>query len=83
MKAKIFMDTIKQAEEVTRLASTCDQEVYIEDGNGLKVRACSILGSLHALEFNELWLTSQGDYYSIFKDFIIDSPLDNQILFNN
>ena len=76
MRAKINMDTTKAAETVAHLASNCETEVFLEDGNGLKVRARSILGCLHALEFSELWLTSDEDYYSVFQDFIVGSPLD-------
>lgn len=76
MRAKIYMDTVKDAEAITALASKCDKEVFIEDGNGLKVRAKSIIGNLHALEFEELWLVSTEDYYTIFKDFIVGNPLE-------
>lgn len=76
MRAKIHMDTTTAATKLSALASTCDQEVFIEDGQGLKVKARSILGSLHALEFTELWLVSDGDYYSLFKDFIIGDNLN-------
>ena len=76
MRAKIYMDTVKEAETITALASQCDKEVFIEDGNGLKVRAKSIIGNLYALEFEELWLVSEGDYYTIFNDFIVGNPLE-------
>ena len=76
MRIKIAMDTTAAAEKLTKLASTVDEEVYLEDGNGLKVRAKSILGSLHALEFEELWLVSEGDHFSLFQEFALGAPLE-------
>ena len=83
MRTKIFMDTIKQAKEIERIAKECDAAVYIKDGTGLCVNAKSLVGVLHAMEFSELWLESDGDYFTKFKDFIIGSALednDNTVL---
>ena len=83
MRTKIFMDTIEQAKEIERIAKECDAAVYIKDGTGLCVNAKSLVGVLHAMEFSELWLESDGDYFTKFKDFIIGSVLednDNTVL---
>ena len=77
MRAKIFMDTIDQAKEIERIAKECDAAVYIKDGTGLCVNAKSLVGVLHAMEFNELWLESEEDYFIKFKDYIVGSSLED------
>ena len=83
MRAKIFMDTFEQAKQVEAIAKGCEKPVYIKDNTGLCVSAKSLVGILHAMEFSELWLESDGDYFTKFKDFIIGSALednDNTVL---
>lgn len=83
MRAKIFMDTFEQAKQVEGIAKGCVKPVYIKDNTGLCVSAKSLVGILHAMEFSELWLESDGDYFTKFKDFIIGSALednDNTVL---
>ena len=77
MRVKIFMDTIEQAKEIERIAKECDDAVHIKDGTGLCVNAKSLVGVLHAMEFNELWLESEGDYFIKFKNYIIGSSLED------
>lgn len=70
MRAKITMDTIEQAHNLEAIARTLDGNIYIKDINGLCVNAKSLIGLLHAMEFSELWLESDKDYYNEFRPFI-------------
>ena len=77
MRAKIFMDTFEQAKQVEAIAKGCEKPVYIKDNTGLCVSAKSLVGILHAMEFSELWLESDGDYFTKFQDFIVGSTLED------
>jgi DNA polymerase III sliding clamp (beta) subunit (PCNA family) len=71
MKMKINMDTTIAAKKITDLAQKLPDTtvVTITDNQGLRVNAKSMLGMLYALEFNELWLESNIDCWSLFKEF--------------
>jgi len=72
MKVRIRLDTLSDVHAFVKIASSCAcGDVYITDGNGLKVSAKSILGALYALEFDELWCESEEDIYHNIKDFIV------------
>ena len=77
MRAKIFMDTFEQAKQVEAIAKGCEKPVYIKDNTGLCVSAKSLVGILHAMEFTELWLESEADYFTKFQDFIVGSALED------
>jgi hypothetical protein len=77
MRVKIFMDTIDQAKKIENIAKSCEQPVFIKDNTGLCVNAKSLVGILYAMEFVELWLESEGDYYDKFKDYIMGSSLED------
>lgn len=82
MRAKIIMDTIgdaKRIEEITKNLKAqdgFDDRISITDSAGLRVDASSFVGLLHAMEFNELWLEANGDYYTQYKDFIVGNNLE-------
>lgn len=70
MRVKIHMDTAKDAMGLAAIASKVNADIFITDAAGLKVSAKSVIGALYSLEFNELWLESDADVYSIFRDWI-------------
>ena len=87
MRVKIVMDTVEQAKKIEAIAKgikenaiketgSFDDIISITDSAGFKVNACSFIGLLYAMEFVELWLEADGDYYNEFNDFIIGKPLD-------
>jgi len=72
MKAKIFIDTQSDALKIVNIASKYpNNEITIEDENGFKVNAKSMLGVLYSMEFNNLWLVSDVDIYSEIERFVI------------
>lgn len=71
MKYRIRLDTINDVSHFVAKAMELRDPVYLTDGNGLKVNGKSFLGALHAMEFTNLFLESDYDGYSTFKDFIV------------
>lgn len=72
MKAKIYIDTQSDALCIVNIASKYpNNEITIEDENGFRVNAKSMLGVLYSMEFNNLWLVSDIDIYSEIERFII------------
>ena len=70
MKMKINVDTAAAAKRISALAQGLPTAaITITDNQGLRVSAKSMLGMLYALEFNELWLESDIDCWSLFKEF--------------
>lgn len=72
MRMKIRIDTASEAVKLTNLAQCLNGEITITDSNGMRVSAKSLLGALYSLEFEEIWLESDNDYYSAFRDFAME-----------
>lgn len=82
MRTKIIMDTIEHAKSIERITKSIvgqegfNDKITITDSAGLRVDASSFVGLLHAMEFNELWLEAEGDYYTQYKDYIVGNNLE-------
>ena len=74
MRNRIRIDTIKQANELAAITGKLDGKITITDGQGLTVNAKSVLGALHAMEFENLWVESEKDIYMAIEPFIIVEP---------
>lgn len=74
MRAKIRLDTTNDVNKFVEKVKSLDGKMVIKDPTGLCVNAKSVLGALHALEFTELWLESENDYWVTLQDFIIIEP---------
>lgn len=72
MGYRIRIDTIFDANEFAKIASTIDGSVVITDGRGLRVNGKSVLGALHAMEFNSLYCESDVEIYHKLGKFIIE-----------
>ena len=72
MKVKIALDTLTNVSEFVKTVSKLDGKITITDGNGMCVNAKSIIGVLHALEFDELWCESENDIYSHISKFVVN-----------
>lgn len=70
MKNKIILDTMQDAKNFVDIVSTLPGRIVITDGNGYCVNAKSMLGALHAMEFEELILESEFDIYTKVQKFI-------------
>ena len=71
MKVKIRIDTGTDARQFVDIATKAKGPVFITDGDGLKVSAKSLLGTLYAMEFDELWCESEYDIYHAIEKFIV------------
>lgn len=74
MRNRIRIDTVKQANELAAITTGLEGKITITDGQGLTVNAKSVIGALHAMEFDELWLESENDIYMAIEPFIIVEP---------
>lgn len=71
MRNKIRIDTIQDVNKFVSITSQLDGKITITDNAGLTVNAKSVLGALHAMEFEELWIESEKDIYSAIEPFVI------------
>ena len=71
MRNKIRIDTIQDVNKFVNITSQLEGKITITDNAGLAVNAKSVLGALHAMEFEELWIESEKDIYSAIESFII------------
>lgn len=71
MRVKIRIDTGKDAQDIARITSGIKGKVTISDSSGFVVNAKSVLGALYAMEFSELWLSSDEDIYSQIEPYVI------------
>ena len=72
MRVKIHLETQSDAIRLVQIASSIeDNNIYIADRTGhLRVHAKSVIGVLYSMEFKDLWLESEKDYYSKFQEFM-------------
>ena len=71
MRNKIRIDTIQDVNKFVNITSQLEGKITITDNAGLAVNAKSVLGALHAMEFEELWIESEKDIYSAIEPFVI------------
>lgn len=72
MRVRIRLETVRDANELAEIASKTEGHVVISDGNGLCVNAKSVLGALHALEFNDLWCVSDKNIFAEIRKFVVE-----------
>jgi len=72
MRLRIRLETVNDANEFVKIASATDGRVVICDGNGLCVNGKSVLGALHALEFNTLWCESDKNIFAEIRKFVVE-----------
>lgn len=72
MKLRIRLDGLKDAQKLADITSKLPGRITITDGSGLCVNAKSVLGALHAMEFEEIWCESENDIWFSIKDFSYD-----------
>lgn len=71
MRNKIRIDTIQDVNKFVNITSQLGGKITITDNAGLTVNAKSVLGALHAMEFEELWIESENDIYSAIEPFVV------------
>ena len=70
MRVRIHLDTVADATKFSEICAKLNGKIVISDGAGLKVNGKSVLGALHALEFNELWCESENDIYASIQHYV-------------
>lgn len=74
MKVKLRLDTVSDVNKFVNITTALNQPITITDGNGLRVNAKSVIGVLHALEFDNLVCETEddNDIYMAIKEFVIE-----------
>lgn len=72
MRLRIRLETVNDANEFVKIAANTEGRVVISDGNGLCVNGKSVLGALHALEFNTLWCESDKNIFAEIRKFVVE-----------
>lgn len=72
MRIRIRLDKFSDAVAFTRIAEKHNSRIVITDNNGFCVNAKSLLGALHAMEFEELWCQSTEDIHTEIRDFLYE-----------
>ena len=68
-RIKVILDTQSDIREFVNIANTISEDVYLEDGTGLRVNGKSLLGVMYGTdEFTNLYVMS--DNYNISSKFI-------------
>lgn len=62
---------MKDANQFVDIVEYLATRVVITDGDRLCVNGKSILGVLHAMEFDELWCESEVDFSAAIRKFIV------------
>ena len=71
MKNQIRLDTMSDVNEFVQIACKVSGEVHLTDSRNFKVNGKSLLGVMYSLEFNEIWVESDEDFYSQIEKFIV------------
>lgn len=72
MKVRIRLDKFDDATSFAKITEKHKCRIIITDNNGLCVNAKSLLGALHAMEFEEIWCESEDDIYSEIRNFLYE-----------
>lgn len=74
MRVRLRLDTLTDVNKFVNIIAALKQPITITDGNGLRVNAKSVIGVLHALEFDNLVCETEddNDIYMAIKEFVIE-----------
>ena len=72
-KIRVIIDTQSDVREFVNIASTIEEEVFLEDGTHFRADAKSLMGVMYGkVEFKELYVLSDNDMIaSKFSKFIV------------
>lgn len=71
MRVKINIDTMTDIQSFVNVVSDINVPVILEDGNGLCVSAKSLLGSLYAMEFENVYCCCEKDISGLILKWIV------------
>ena len=64
-KIKVAIETCKDCSVFVQIANSINEDVYLQDGAGLKVNAKSLMGVMYGTsEFSQLFVLSEHDNLS-------------------
>lgn len=70
---KIRLETMREITKFANVASNFNDRIVVTDNSGsYVVNAKSILGLMYSVEWGDIYLVSESDHYTAFRDFIIE-----------
>ena len=60
-RTKVRLDTLNSVNEFVTAMTRLDTQVWLEDGNGCRVSAKSLLGALYSLEWDDIYCYCEKD----------------------
>ena len=72
MKNQIRLETMCDVNEFVHIASSIAGVVHLTDKTGFRVNGKSLLGVMYSLEFEEIWVESDEDFYSRIAKFVVE-----------
>lgn len=70
-KYKINLITMSDINEFVKIASLSPHIIRLTDGTGFCVNGKSLLGAMAAVEWNELYVESDGEIYGEISKFVV------------
>ena len=71
MRVKIRLDTLNDVNHLVKIATCVPDNITLEDGNGMCVSAKSLLGSIYAMEFANIYCCCDRDITAHIMDLMI------------
>lgn len=71
MKVKVELVTWQDVFDFANITSSVKENVYLTDGNSLKVSAKSFLGAAYTMEWNDVYCESDADIYTKIERFVV------------
>ena len=71
MRQKIRLDTMSDVQKFVDIVSTVGAEVTLEDGDGHRVSASSMLGCLYSMEWTHIYCYCNKDISAIILPWIV------------
>lgn len=60
-RTKIRLDTLSEVQKFVAVMGRLNDQIWLEDGNGIRVSAKSLLGCLYSLEWSSIYCFCQRD----------------------
>ena len=70
-KTQIRLDTLSSVNKFVETMSRIDGQIWLEDGNGSRVSAKSMLGALYSMEFTHIYCYCEKDISAYLMPWII------------
>ena len=71
MRQRVRLDTMTDINKFVEVVSRIDERVFLEDNTGYKVSACSLLGAILSMEWQEVYCYCDKDISGLILPWII------------